>query len=192
MSRISSLQNASLPADALAVLSCECTEDYSEFFGIDQSDALHSSGLLDKVLELMLHPVLVAGGNPVVDKLREDYEEEEYTVYVPVSDPLAEPVTMDELDEEDFEEDGETVRSDRFTMRVDRELVAEIDFDDTWDHPSMSVMSTRSGSYDHKRKYLDISAEIRLTVGEVLQLSDADLQGWAVTVATALGMTELS
>ena len=192
MSRLTSLQNASLPMDALAILSCSATEDYSEFFGIDQHDAIEASGVLEKVLELMLLPALLDRDNPVVDKLREEYDEEEYTVYIPVDDPLAVPVTMDELDEEDFEDDGETVRADRFTMRVDRDLVGEMDFDDLWEHPAMTVMETRSGSYDHKRKYLDISAEVRLTVGQVLQLSESDLLDWTVKVTTALGLTELS
>ena len=148
--------------------------------------------MLKKVLDLMLHPVLLEGSNPVIDKLREDYDEEEFTVYIPVGDPLATPLSMSDLDEDDFEEDGETVRSDRFSVRVDREMAAAIDFDDTWDHPSMLMMDTRSGSYDHKRKYLDLSAEINLTVGQILQLSDAELTGWTLKVTTALGLTELS
>ncbi len=191
MSRILSLKNASLPEDAQAELSCECSEDFSEFFGIGESDAIEASGMLEKVLNLMLHPALLDGNNPVVEKLREDYEEEDFTAYTPVGDPLATPLSMSDLDEDDFEEDGETVRSDRFSARVDREMAVAIDFDDIWDHPSMLMINTRSGSYDHKRKYLDLSAEINLTVGQVLQLSDAELAGWTLKVTTALGLTEL-
>ena len=192
MSRLTALQDAALPADAPALLSCEATEDYSEFFGIDQSDAIAASGVLDQVMTLMLHPVLQASDNPVLDKLREEFDEEEFTVYSPVGTPDAEPVTMDDLDEDDFEEDGETVRADRYTARIDRAMVDELCCDEVWDHPAMEVMSTRAGSYDHKRKYLDVSAEVSLTVGQLLQLSDADLQGWTIKVTTALGMTELT
>ena len=192
MSRILSLKNASLPEDAQAELSCECSEDFSEFFGIEETDAIYASGMLEKVLKLMLHPVLLEGGNPVIEKLREDYDEEEFMAYTPVGEPLATPRTMSDLDEDDFEEDGETVRSDRFSMRVDPEMAASIDFDEVWEHPSMLMMNTRSGSYDHKRKYLDVSAEIPLSVGQVLQLSEDDLLGWTVKVTTALGLTEIS
>ena len=68
-------------------------------------------------------------------------------------------------------------------------MVAEMDFDDLWEHPAMTVIDTRNGSYDHKRKYLDITAEISLTVGQVLQLTEIDLLGWTVSVQTGLGMT---
>ena len=189
MSRLNALRQAGLPADARAVLSRSTTEDYSPFFGTEQSDAITASGMLATVLDLMLHPALLAGDNPVVDKLREDFDEEEFMAYVPVDAPDAEPLPLMELDEEDFEEDGETVRADLFTGRIDRAMVAEMDFDDLWEHPAMTVIDTRNGSYDHKRKYLDITAEISLTVGQVLQLTEIDLLGWTVSVQTGLGMT---
>lgn len=191
MSRLDAVRSANLADDAPAILCCSASEDFSPFFGTDESDALQSSGVLEQVLNLMLLPAFADGPNPVLDKLREDFLEEELCVYVSVSDPTAAPVLFEDLDEEDFEEDGETVRADRYTSRLDPEMIAELDFDDTLDHPAMEVMDYFSGSYDHKRKYLDISAEINLTVGRLLQLSDADLSDWTIKVTTSLGMTEI-
>ena len=56
MSIFNKLRTAGLAPDTTAWLRYTTTLDYSPFFGIEQSDAILDSGVLERVLSLALHP----------------------------------------------------------------------------------------------------------------------------------------